>query len=191
MQEAFLTNFPIVATVLSIILGLSVTRLLLGALTVFRIRRSVAPDWVALVWAVTLFTTQLQFWWAVNSLPAVKVVYSFPEFLLLVLLALSLFVSAALLLPSRSEDEQNGLRLYFEQDGRYALLFLSTYLVLGLIVNVFFFQASPLALWGVLDVIMILLPLCTFVAKSRKAYSILTLIYVPVNVIDTVISLTN
>lgn len=191
MQEAFLTNFPIVATVLSIILGLSVTRLLLGALTVFRIRRSVAPDWVALVWAVTLFTTQLQFWWAVNSLPAVKVVYSFPEFLLLVLLALSLFVSAALLLPSRSEDEQNGLRLYFEQDGRYALLFLSTYLVLGLIVNVFFFQASPLALWGVLDVIMILLPLCTFVAKSRKAYSILTLMYVPVNVIDTVISLTN
>lgn len=191
MQEAFLTNFPIVATVLSIILGLSVTRLLLGALTVFRIRRSVAPDWVALVWAVTLFTTQLQFWWAVNSLPAVKVVYSFPEFLLLVLLALSLFVSAALLLPSRSEDEQNGLRLYFEQDGRYALLFLSTYLVLGLIVNVFFFQASPVALWGVLDVIMILLPLCTFVAKSRKAYSILTLMYVPVNVIDTVISLTN
>lgn len=191
MQEAFLTNFPIVATVLSIILGLSVTRLLLGALTVFRIRRSVAPDWVALVWAVTLFTTQLQFWWAVNSLPAVKVVYSFPEFLLLVLLALSLFVSAALLLPSRSEDEQNGLRLYFEQDGRYALLFLSTYLVLGLIVNVFFFQASPLALWGVLDVIMILLPLCTFVAKSRKAYSILTLMYVPVIVIDTVISLTN
>lgn len=191
MQEAFLTNFPIVATVLSIILGLSVTRLLLGALTVFRIRRSVAPDWVALVWAVTLFTTQLQFWWAVNSLPAVKVVYSFPEFLLLVLLALSLFVSAALLLPSRSEDEQNGLRLYFEQDGRYALLFLSTYLVLGLIVNVFFFQASPVALWGVLDVIMILLPLCTFVAKSRKAYSILTLMYVPVIVIDTVISLTN
>jgi hypothetical protein len=191
VQEAFLTNFPIVATVLSIILGLSVTRLLLGALTVFRIRRSVAPDWVALVWAVTLFTTQLQFWWAVNSLPAVKVVYSFPEFLLLVLLALSLFVSAALLLPSRSEDEQNGLRLYFEQDGRYALLFLSTYLVLGLIVNVFFFQASPVALWGVLDVIMILLPLCTFVAKSRKAYSILTLMYVPVNVIDTVISLTN
>lgn len=191
MQEAFLTNFPIVATVLSMILGLSVTRLLLGALTVFRIRRSVAPDWVALVWAVTLFTTQLQFWWAVNSLPAVKVVYSFPEFLLLVLLALSLFVSAALLLPSRSEDEQNGLRLYFEQDGRYALLFLSTYLVLGLIVNVFFFQASPVALWGVLDVIMILLPLCTFVAKSRKAYSILTLMYVPVIVIDTVISLTN
>ncbi|WP_268949762.1 hypothetical protein [Pseudomonas syringae] len=39
------------------ILGLSVTRLLLGVLTVFRIRRIGAPDWVALIWAVKLFTT--------------------------------------------------------------------------------------------------------------------------------------
>lgn len=186
-----MNNFPIVATVLSMILGLSVTRLLLGALTVFRIRRSAPPDWVALVWAVMLFTTQLEFWWAVNSLPEIKRAFSFSEFLLLVLLALSLFVSAALVLPSRSEDEQNGLRLYFEQDGRYALLSLSTYLVLGLIVNVVFFQASPVALWGALDVVMILLPVCTFMAKSRKAYAMLTLIYVPVNAIDIAISLTN
>lgn len=50
-----MSNFPIVATVLSMILGLSVTRLLLGALTVFRIRRTAKPDWVALVWAAILF----------------------------------------------------------------------------------------------------------------------------------------
>lgn len=49
-----MSNFPIVATVLSMILGLSVTRLLLGVLTVFRIRRAAAPDWVALVWAIML-----------------------------------------------------------------------------------------------------------------------------------------
>lgn len=56
-----MSNFPIVATVLAMILGLSVTRLLMGALTVFRIRRVAAPDWVALVWAVMLFTSQLDF----------------------------------------------------------------------------------------------------------------------------------
>jgi hypothetical protein len=186
-----MSNFPIVATVLSMILGLSVTRLLLGALTVFRIRRAATPDWVAPVWAVMLFTTQLDFWWAVNTLPEVKASYSFAEFLLLVLLALSLFVSAALLLPSRSEDEQNGLRLYFEQDGRYALLFLSAYLFLGMVVNILLFKASPIALWGAFDLFMIILPLCAFAATSRKVYSILTLIYVPVNAIDLAISLTN
>jgi hypothetical protein len=185
-----MSNFPIVATVLSMILGLSVTRLLLGVLTVFRIRRVAAPDWVALLWAAMLFTTQLEFWWAVNSLPAIKVTFTFLEFLLLVLLALSLFVCAALLLPSRSEDEQNGLRLYFEQDGRYALLSLSTYLVLGFIVNITFFQASPIALWSVLDIIMIALPICAFKARSRKWYSIITLAYVPLNAVDMAISLT-
>jgi hypothetical protein len=184
-----MSNFPIVATVLSMILGLSVTRLLLGALTVFRIRRVAKPDWVALVWAAMLFATQLDFWWAVNALPEIKGTFSFLEFLLLVLLALSLFVSAALLLPSRSEDEQQGLRVYFEQDGRYALLSLSTYLFLGLVVNVVLFRASPIALWGALDVIMIVLPVCAFYAKSRKAYSIVTLIYVPITAVDLAISL--
>jgi hypothetical protein len=184
-----MSNFPIVATVLSMILGLSVTRLLLGALTVFRIRRAAAPDWVALVWAVMLFATQLDFWWAVNALPQIKGTFSFLEFLLLVLLALSLFVSAALLLPSRSEDEQAGLRVYFEQDGRYALLFLSTYLLLGLIVNVSLFQASPIALWGALDMIMIVLPVCAFFAKSREIYSAITLLYVPLSAADLAVSL--
>lgn len=184
-----MSNFPIIATVLSMILGLSVTRLLLGALTVFRIRRAAAPDWVALVWAVMLFSIQLDFWWAVNALPEVKASYSFLEFLLLVLLALSLFVSAALLLPSRIEDEQNGLRIYFEQDGRYALLFLSTYLLLGFFVNIFFFKLSPIALWAAIDVLMISLPVCAFAVKSRKLYSLITLIYVPISAIDLAISL--
>ena len=186
-----MSNFPIIATVLSMVLGLAVTRLLLGVLTVFRIRRVAAPDWVALAWAFVLFTTQLDFWWAVNSLPAIKATFSFPEFILLVLLALSFFVSAALLLPSRSEDEQNGLRVYFEQDGRYALLSLSTYLILGLLVNVVFFRASPVALWGALDILMITLPVCAFMARSRKAYSLITLIYLPINVIDLAITLTD
>ena len=191
LTGGLMSNFPIVATVLSMLLGLSVTRLLLGALTVFRIRRTAASDWVALVWAVTLFTTQLDFWWAVNALPKVKESYSFPEFLLLVLLALSLFVSAALLLPSRSEDEQNGLRIYFEQDGRYALLSLSTYLFLGFIVNVLLFKASPISLWAAFDAVMIALPACAFFAKSRKWYSFIALVYVPLNAIDLAISLTN
>jgi len=184
-----MSNFPIVATILSMILGLSVTRLLLGVLTVFRIRRVAKPDWVPLAWAGILFTTQLDFWRAVNGLPAIKVTFTFLEFLLLVLLALSLFVSSALLLPSRSEDEQNGLQVYFEQDGRYALLFLSAYLFLGLVVNVSFFKASPIALWGVLDVIMIALALCAFIAKSRERYALIALAYVPITAFDLVVSL--
>lgn len=184
-----MSNFPIVATVLSMILGLSATRLLLGALTVFRIRRYAAPDWVAVVWAIMLFTTQMDFWWAVNALPQVRATFSFLEFMLLVLLALSLFVSSALVLPSRSEDELEGLRVYFEQDGRYALLFLSCYYLLGFIVNILLFGVSPVALWGGFDLLMIVIPLCVFAASMRKAYALLTVAFVPINIADLVISL--
>ncbi|MFP3371741.1 MULTISPECIES: hypothetical protein [unclassified Pseudomonas] len=54
-----MSDLPTVATVLSMVLGLCVTRLPLGALTVFRIRRNATPDSVAVAWAVMLFTTQM------------------------------------------------------------------------------------------------------------------------------------
>lgn len=38
---------------------------------------------------------------------------------------------------------------------------------------------------------MIVLPLCAFKARSRTAYSALTLLYIPISAIDTVISLTD
>lgn len=38
---------------------------------------------------------------------------------------------------------------------------------------------------------MIVLPLCAFKARSRTTYSALTLLYIPISAIDTVISLTD
>lgn len=50
---------PIVATGLSMVLGLSVTRLLLGVLTVFRIRRAATPDGTCLGWNAFYNATRL------------------------------------------------------------------------------------------------------------------------------------
>lgn len=41
--------------------------------------------------------------------------------------------------------------MYFEQDGRFALLFLSGCYLLGFIVNILLFGVSPMALWGASD----------------------------------------
>lgn len=184
-----MTNFPIVATVLSMVLGLSVTRLLIGLVTIFRIRRTTTADWVPLVWAGILFMMQLQFWWAINQLPSLRPTFSFPEFVFLVLLTMMLFLSAALLLPSRGEDEQLGLREYYEMDGRYALLCLSSYLFLGLIANLLFFNAPFISVGSIADLPMIFIPIIAFYAR-RRIYSGITLLYVPLAAIDTFIALT-
>ena len=99
-----------------------------------------------------------------------------------------LFLSAALMLPSRSEDEKHGLRDYFEHDGRYALLSLTGFLLLAFLVNIFFFKSSPLSAWALTDVPMIVLPVATFFARSRKVYAALTIAYLPLVAWDVYIS---
>lgn len=171
------------------VLGLSVTRVLLGLVTVFRIRRSSPIDWVTLVWVGILFMIQLEFWWAINQLPSLRPKFSFLEFVFLVLLTMMLFLAAALVLPSRSEDEQHGLRRYYELDGRYALLPLSGFLILGFIANLAFFDEPVLSVGSITDIPMIIVPIAAFFTKDRRIYSRLCLAYIPLAAFDTFISL--
>ncbi|KQS71700.1 hypothetical protein ASG39_20815 [Rhizobium sp. Leaf371] len=182
-------NFPIVATVISMVLGLSVTRLLTGLVTVFRIRRSSQLDWVPLAWSGILFLTQLQYWWAINQLSALRPTFQFGEFLFLVLMTLMLFLTAALLLPSRGEDEARGLRVYFEEDGRFALLSLTAFFLFGLVVNVFGFQSPIESAWAVTDIPMIVLPVLAFLSRKRNYYAAITALYLPLCALDVWISL--
>ncbi|WP_132960311.1 hypothetical protein [Rhizobium sp. BK251] len=75
----------------------------------------------------------------------VRQTFEFGEFIFLVLMTLMLFATAALLLPSRGEDEAQGMRVYFEQDGRFALISLTVFLLFGLVVNAFGLK-SPIGL---------------------------------------------
>jgi hypothetical protein len=182
-------DFRMMATVLSMVLGLGVTRLLLGLVTVFRIRRTSPADWIPLAWAGIVFADQLQFWWALNQLPSIRPEFTFGDFLFLVALTLMLFLAAALLLPSRPEDETGGLGGYFERDGRYGLLALAGFLVLAFVTNVLFFDAPALALWSILDVPMIVLPVAAFLAPSRQMRAWITLAYLPLQAADIWVSL--
>ncbi|HEV7417262.1 hypothetical protein [Tianweitania sediminis] len=136
-----------------------------------------------------MFAMQMEFWWAINQLPSLKPSFGFQEFLLLVLLTLMLFLAAALLLPSRAEDEGGGLRAYFEQDGRFALLALSAFLTLGAIINVSMFGADLNSGWAWLDLLMILVPVAAYLARSRRVYASLTGLYVPLAAVDTWVSI--
>lgn len=184
-----MNNFPIIATILSMVLGLSITRLLTGLVTLFRIRKTAPTDWVPIVWAAVLFSIQLEYWWAINQLPTLESSFSYLEFLFFVLLTLMLFVTASLLLPTRSEDEASGVRVYFEQDGRFALLSLSAFLTLGLVLNVFVMKVPLWSYWAILDIFMITLPIIGFLAKSRKIYAAITLVYLPLMALDIFVSL--
>ncbi len=177
-------DFRMIATVLSMVLGLGVTRILLGLVTVFRTRARSRPDWLTLTWAGIVFAAMLEFWWAINQLAAIRTDYTFADFFFLVILTMLLFLAAALVLPSRSEDEDGSLRGFFERDGRYGLLALSGFFVVALAVNVFYFGESVASVWGILDVPVILGPCAVFLARPGRTVAWLTVLYLPLFALD-------
>lgn len=177
-------DFRIMSTVVAMVLGLGVTRLLLGFVAVFRMRLVMPADWLTLTWAGVVFAEMLEFWWAINQLPLLRDDFGFVDFAFLVGLTLSLFLAAALILPSRAEDETGTLRAFFERDGRYALAALTGFHVLAFAANVLYFDASPFAGWAALDVPIVLVPALVFLVRSRRVRAWLTLAYVPLVLID-------
>lgn len=182
-------TFHPITTVLSMVLGLGLTRLLLGVVSVFRTRRQSAIDWLPLAWTAGLFLVHLEYWWAINQLPLTRPTYSFIDFVSLVVLTLTLFVASALILPSRPEDEAMRLRRYFETEGRYALLAIATFGILGFAANLFFFDAPLVSLWALLDIPIIALPALGFFVRSRRLQELVVACYLPLLVLDTWVSL--
>lgn len=183
--ERRMDSFRWMSVILSMVLGLGVTRLLSGLVTVFRSRKRSEIDWIPIVWACCIFLTQLQYWWAVTSLPLHIADWSFEEFVSLVLLTMLLFLSGALLLPSEELSGRHALRAFFEDEGRWGLVACAAFLLLTIPANIFFFDAPPYALWDLTDLPLIVLPLVVFFSRSRRIQAVATLAYVPLLLFDT------
>jgi hypothetical protein len=176
-------SFRWISVVLSIILGLGITRLLSAAVEVFRARDRWEMDWVPLAWAGCIFLSQLQFWWGIIELQGMVLHWSIGPFLLLVSLTILLFVSASLILPLARSDEKGSLRASFEHDGRWALVALSAYNGLAIEADWLLWNVSPLSSWGAFLVLQTLLPLGVALIQKRRIQAAITLLYVPLSIL--------
>lgn len=125
-------TFRWLAVVLSTILGLATTRILSGFVSAFKMRHRVTPDWLPLLMAAVVLIEVFQFWWALAEL-LTRPQWSMIDFGLLLGLAMTLFVAAALITPSDA-DLADG-PAFFQRDGRYALLVLALFHVGALVTN--------------------------------------------------------
>ena len=137
-----MSTFEYLSVALSFVIGLGVTYLLTSLLSLFRERRTCRPDWLALLWAGYVFTYQVQFWWATFEASAMET-WTLPQFLGLLSFSLLLFGAGGLVLPHDAGKHPEGLRAYFEADGRWGVALLSAYFVLAPPFNLSFF-ATPL-----------------------------------------------
>jgi hypothetical protein len=169
--------FRLIAIAFSILLGLGVTRVLTSLVGVFLARLEARVRWIPVAWASMVFVLQLQFWWAIAELEELVDPWTRVHFVALAVIPLSLFVAAALLLPS---PVQKGLDLkdWFEAHGRWGLVALSAYAVAAMAINLAFFGIS-FASWSMLVLgAEAALPLAYLAITEPRARASITVAYV-------------
>lgn len=109
----------------SIIIGLGISRVLTGVAGVVVHHRRVRLYWVWAVAALLVFLAHVQLWWGTFSVGAAVAGGSFLGFTLFLLSPIALYLSAAVMMPDFDDDEVVDLREYFLENHRGYFVFLA------------------------------------------------------------------
>ena len=129
-----MSELDIVTLTLSLILGLSVAQLLGAVAAAIRGHRQ-HLNWIPITWAAAIFLYHVQFWFAIFEIGGITTTWSWDWYAPILLLAVLLFFSGALVLPSRDHEWTQGMEADFEQNGRLALIPAISYVLVWIPVN--------------------------------------------------------
>ena len=99
-----MSTFEFISVLLSIVVGLGLTRLLTGVGRALETRRTVRFSWVQGVWVLNLGLLFVSFWWATLFGHSDRETWLFPNFAVLLLYAVFLFLASVLVIPSDFEE---------------------------------------------------------------------------------------
>jgi hypothetical protein len=110
--------FSYLSVLVSIILGLGITQLLTGVGRLLNARSRVRWYWPAVAWVALLLVIHIQAWWAMFELRT-HAEWRFGGFLVVLLLPIVLYLSAALVLPEAGPDAPVDLRANYYGHARW------------------------------------------------------------------------
>ena len=123
-----MTLFEFVSVMISIVLGLSLTRSLVGVANLARESRLVSTFAPHTIWVITLILAHFLQWWAVWDLRAVE--WNYARFLVALAPPLMLFFATSLVFPGAPGGAVVDLEEYFFQIRRWLML---SYACLGIV----------------------------------------------------------
>ncbi len=131
-----MTPFEYVLAFVSIVVGLAVADLATSLHRLLRARARVRWDWLALLAAVLVALTILQFWWSFYHAGQARAWRVYGQFLPLLALVVVLVLLAAAALPD--EVPADGLQLhdYYAENARYFWTLFAIFLALASLVSV-------------------------------------------------------
>lgn len=110
--EAAMDTFGHIKSVIVIILGLSIAKLLQGAVRLIQHPERTRPYWVHLLWALYVFLLLTHFWWWEYRLKIVAE-WSFQSYFFVILFITLYYTLCALLFPDDVKDYNNEYEAYF------------------------------------------------------------------------------
>ena len=172
--ESSISAFRAIWVAPSIILGMGMTRLCSDAITLFRSRHNVQIDWIPLVWAACIFLWQIQYLWAIIELPTFVQKWTLFDFMILLALSLTLFVSAALVFPDTRMHAGSKLEDNFLRDGRWSLIALSAWGWTAVLADLTLFDVHFLSVDVGLMTVISLIPLIYLMTNKRPLKALIT-----------------
>jgi hypothetical protein len=174
-----MAEFEIIALTLSLILGLSVAQMLSAVALAFRSRRESPLHWLPFSWATAIFLFHIQFWFVIHDLDSIAPAWTWDWYGPVLLLAVLLFLSGAVILPTRDRELASGLLEDFETHGRFALIPVSLYLLIWIPMN-HRMDVPWIAEENAYDVILGVLAAVTFLSRGRRVRAAASLTYLVV-----------
>jgi hypothetical protein len=171
-----MTPLEFLSVALSFVLGLAVTMVITAFHCAFLERRNTEFDWLPFVWALFVLALQFDFCWESFQLlkaPGITMM----GFGCLLLLALTLSFAGGLVLPSTLKAYPASLTDYFRQDGRWAVLALGFYNVLGTLANKLLWHLNLLSGITALNLLSVALVCVTVFSKRRSIQVMATMAF--------------
>ncbi|HLY06774.1 MAG TPA: hypothetical protein VKR31_13610 [Rhizomicrobium sp.] len=110
--------FSYLLVLVSIVVGLALTHLLAGLAAMVRARRRIAVYWPLAAQMALLFFLQVQMWWAFFGLHAIRS-WSFPEFLVVLMQAVLVYLATAILVPDMHDAGRIDLKASYYRETRW------------------------------------------------------------------------
>jgi hypothetical protein len=171
-----MTAFEFLSVALSFVLGLAVTLVLTSFLAAFRARSESRMDWLPFAWSSYVLANQFQYWWAIFELSSMPE-WTIATFGMLLLLAVILFVAGGLTLPTGSGEYPHDLREYFRRDGKWGVVALASYGIVGTVGNVILFDTPLVSALHAIQVGAVGAAIAVASAKSRPVQVTGTLLF--------------
>ena len=120
--------FPHVRIVMGMVIGLGITRILMGAVGFIQHPRRTPLSVIHLLWATSILVEMVLFWWWEFELYALPE-WSFGIFFFLISYAVTLFLLAALLFPDNIDDYEGYEDFFLRRRHWFFAIFALTFLL--------------------------------------------------------------